>query len=134
MTFAIGREFVDGMIRHAREEAPNECCGVLAARDGTIVKLIRARNAENSPYRYSIDSRELLQIHNEVEANGWEIKGIYHSHTFTEAYPSPTDVRLAGWPDALYFLISLQDSESPDLRAYYIRDGQIEEEQLVIGD
>lgn len=130
----IARDLFAELVAHAREEAPNECCGVLAARDGTIVKLIRARNAENSPYRYSIDSRELLQIHNEVEANGWEIKGIYHSHTFTEAYPSPTDVRLAGWPDALYFLISLQDSESPDLRAYYIRDGQIEEEQLVIGD
>jgi proteasome lid subunit RPN8/RPN11 len=130
VAFVIEREFADGMIQHAREDAPLECCGVLATKDGRIAKLIRARNAELSPYRYSIDSRELLKIYTEIEEGGFELGGIYHSHTFTEAYPSPTDVRLAGWPDALYFLISLQDPAAPDLRAFHIRDGEIQEEPL----
>lgn len=128
----VPTDFADEMIRHAREDAPNECCGVLAASDGRFVKLYRAANADNSPYRYSIDSKELLRIYHEIEDNGWELRGIYHSHTFTEAYPSPTDVRLAGWPDAVYFLVSLQDPESPDLRAYHIRDGKIEEQPLTV--
>ncbi len=132
VSFEIERAYAEGMIQHAREDAPNECCGVLAGVDGRMTKLIRAHNAENSPYRYSIESRELLKIYTEVDDAGWEIKGIYHSHTFTEAYPSPTDVRLAGWPDALYFLVSLQDPEAPELRAYHIRDGEIEEEPLAI--
>ena len=132
MTFEIERHYIDEMIRHAQDDAPNECCGVLAGKDGRIVRLIRAGNAENSPYRYSIDSRELLRIYRDIEDNDWELSGIYHSHTFTEPYPSPTDVRLAGWPDALYFLVSLQDPEQPEVRAYHIRDGRIEEEPLAV--
>lgn len=130
--FELEQRYVDEMIVHAREEYPNECCGVLAAGGGQVVRLFRAENAEKSPYRYNIDSRELLRIYKAIEDAGWELRGIYHSHTFTEAYPSPTDVRLAGWPDALYLLVSLQDPEKPELHGYYIREGQITEEPLRI--
>jgi proteasome lid subunit RPN8/RPN11 len=130
--FALERRYIDDMIAHAREEAPNECCGILAGKDGRVLQLYRATNAEQSRYRYNIDSRELFRIHRECEERDWEFVGIYHSHTDSEAYPSPTDVRLAFWPEALYFVVSLRDSENPEVRAFRILDGQVSEEELEI--
>jgi proteasome lid subunit RPN8/RPN11 len=97
-----------------------------------VLQLYRATNAEQSRYRYNIDSRELFRIHRECEDRRWEFVGIYHSHTDSEAYPSPTDVRLALWPEALYFVVSLRDSASPAVRVYRIVDGQVSEEELEI--
>jgi len=130
--FPLERRYIDDMIAHAREEAPNECCGILAGKDGRVLQLYRATNAEQSRYRYNIDSRELFRIHRECEERDWEFVGIYHSHTDSDAYPSPTDVRLAFWPEALYFVVSLRDSASPAVRAFRIVDGQVSEEELEI--
>ena len=130
--FRIEQRYIDEMIAHAREDAPNECCGILAGEDGRVLQLYRAVNAEQSPYRYSVDSRDLFRIHRACEERGWEFVGIYHSHTFSEAYPSATDVRLGFWPEAVYFLVSLRDKENPDVRAYRIVDGRVSEEELEI--
>jgi len=130
--FRIEKRYIDDMIAHAREEAPNECCGFLAGKDGRVLQFYRGTNAEQSRYRYEVDSDELYRIHRECEERGWEFVGIYHSHPSTEAYPSPTDVRRASWPEALYFVVSLRDSESPTVRAYRIVDGQVSEEELEI--
>ncbi len=128
----LERPFVDEMIAHAREEAPNECCGIIAGQDGRAVKLFRAKNAEASPYRYNVDPQDLFRIYRECEANGWDFLAIYHSHTFTEAYPSATDVRLAFWPESYYVLVSLANPQRPVVRAFRIIDGQAEEEALKI--
>ena len=138
----ITREFYDEIVAHAREEAPNECCGVLAGRDGRVEKLFRAVNAEKSPYRYNVDPHDLLRIYRECDANGWDFLAIYHSHPHTEAYPSPTDVRLAAWPEtdvrvaawpeAIYIIVSLADPESPVLKAFRIQDGRVSEEEVRI--
>ena len=130
--FVLERRYADEIIAQAREEAPDECCGVLGGRDGRAERLFRAVNAEKSPYRYNVDPRDLLRIYRECDANGWDFLAIYHSHTHTEAYPSPTDVRLAAWPDSRYIIVSLADSENPVLRAFRIQDGRISEEQLRI--
>ena len=126
----LPRKFIDEMIAHAREEAPNECCGIIAGQDGRAVKLFRARNSEASPYRYNVDPQELFRIYRECDEKGWEFLAIYHSHTASEAYPSPTDVRLAFWPDAYYVLVSLQDPEKPVVRAFRIVDGEVREKEL----
>lgn len=128
----LERRYVDEIIRHAREEDPNECCGILAGRDGQVARLYRAVNAEASPYRYNVDPKDLLRIYKECDAQGWEFVAIYHSHTHTEAYPSATDVRLAAWPDSLYLIVSLADKANPILRAFRIQDGAIREEPLRI--
>ncbi len=125
--------FVQEMIAHAQEEAPNECCGIIAGQDGRALKLFRARNAEASPYRYNVDPQDLFRIYRECEANGWEFLAIYHSHTASEAYPSATDVRLAFWPEAYYVLVSLQDAGNPAVRAYRILDGTVTEEEIGTG-
>ena len=126
----LQRSFADEIVAHAREDAPNECCGIIAGQDGRAVKLFRAKNAEASPYRYNVDPRDLFRIHRECEENGWEFIVIYHSHTASEAYPSATDVRLAFWPETYYVLVSLTDSESPTVRAFRIEDGRVSEEEI----
>ena len=118
------------MIAHAKKDAPNECCGIIAGIDGRAKRLYRAVNAEASPYRYSVETKDLLRIHKDADSNDWEFLVIYHSHTHTEAYPSPTDVRLAAWPDAYYVLVSLMDEAKPVVRAYRIEDGVVTEEPI----
>lgn len=121
---------VDEMAAHAREDAPNECCGMVGGRDGTAATLYRAANAEASPFRYSIDAAEQFRLMREIEKAGEELVGIYHSHTKSAAYPSQTDVNLAGWPDAVYLIVSLADPERPELKGYWIRDGEISDAEL----
>ncbi len=129
MALVLDQQYIDEMIAHARADAPNECCGIIAGKDGRPMRLYRAINAEASPYRYSVDAKDLLRIHRDADSNGWEFLVIYHSHTHTEAYPSPTDVRLATWPDAYYVLVSLME-ERPVVRAFRIEDGTITEEPI----
>ncbi len=126
----LPQEFVAEMIAHAREDAPNECCGIIAGQDGRAVRLFRAKNAEASPYRYSVDPQDLFRIHRECEQNGWEFLAIYHSHTASEAHPSATDIRLAFWPETFYVLVSLMNPDEPAVRAFRIVDGQVNEEEL----
>jgi proteasome lid subunit RPN8/RPN11 len=124
---------VDEIVAHARDELPNECCGLIAAENGRAVKLFRTANAEASPVRYGLDPREQYKIMVEIERSGWMLGAIYHSHTRSPAYPSQTDVNLAFYPEALYLIVSLEDADRPDLRAYRIVDGKIEEVELTVG-
>jgi proteasome lid subunit RPN8/RPN11 len=126
----LERQYVDEMIAHAIEEAPNECCGIIAGKDGRATKLFRAINAEASPYRYSVEPKDLLRIFRECEDNDWQFLAIYHSHTASEAYPSPTDVRLAFWPEAHYILVSLAEKDRPVVRAFRILDGAVSEDPI----
>jgi proteasome lid subunit RPN8/RPN11 len=133
---ALEKKYVEEIVAHAREDAPIECCGIIAGRDGRAVKLFRAVNAEASPYRYNVEPQDLLRIHDEIENSGWDLLAIYHSHTQTdaEAYPSPTDIQLAAWPDAHHLIVSLADDANPVLRAFRIVDGRVSEEDLDIVD
>ena len=128
----ISRQLIDEMVAHAREDDPNECCGMLGGADGSAATLYRAANAEASPLRYSIDAGEQFRLMGEIEEAGEELVGIYHSHTRSGAYPSQTDVNLAGWPDAVYVIVSLEDPDSPDVRGFWIREGEIADADLVV--
>jgi proteasome lid subunit RPN8/RPN11 len=125
--------FIEEMVAHAQEAAPNECCGIIAGVNGDAAKLFRAHNSEASPYRYSVDPKDLFRIYRECEEKDWNFLAIYHSHTASEAYPSPTDVRLAFWPEAYYILVSLQAAAKPVVRAFRILDGAVAEEELRAG-
>ncbi|MFQ5934635.1 MAG: Mov34/MPN/PAD-1 family protein [Dehalococcoidia bacterium] len=130
--FQLPKKYANEIVAHAREDAPNECCGILAGTDGRVEKLYRTKNAEQSPVKYAIDPNDMFQAYKEAEERGWEFIAFYHSHTFSEPYPSPTDVRLATWPDSLYILVSLRNAENPEIRAFHIVDGRITEEELVV--
>ena len=124
----IAPELVEEIVAHAREDAPNECCGLVSGADGRATRVYRARNAEESPFRYTIHPTDQLRIMTEIEELGEEIAAIYHSHTKTAAEPSQTDINLAeNWPEPLYLICSLADPEAPNLRGFAIRDGSVEE-------
>jgi proteasome lid subunit RPN8/RPN11 len=127
----ISRALYDDMVAHARADAPNECCGMIATRDGEAVELYRAENAAASPLRYEIDGVEQYRIQMAIDDAGHDLGAIYHSHTRTEPYPSQTDINLAFYPEALYVIVGLAGAE-PDVKAYEIRDGQVQDAELTI--
>ncbi len=128
----LDKHFQDEIIQHALEDDTIECCGVLAGSDGQFAKLFRMTNVENSSFRFSWDSKELISVWREMESNDWEHRAVYHSHTHSEAYPSATDIRLAAWPEAYYVIVSLMDKDNPHLRAFQIVDGEVSEEPIEI--
>lgn len=135
MGLELPKGLVEAMIAHAREEYPNECCGLLAGRGTRVERLYRGRNVHQSPYIYEIDPQQLLHFFRDMDAAGLDLVGIYHSHTQSAAYPSRTDVARAFYPDAVYIIVGLRNA-SPELaaevRAFRIRDSQINEEDLVV--
>ena len=129
----IARQVYDGMLEQAREEAPDECCGIVGGKDGEATTLYRATNAEHSPLRYTLDPNDLFRItFREIPENGEEMLGIYHSHTASPAYPSQTDINLATYPDSIYLILSLAEGEEP-LRGFRIDDGEVSEVELTVG-
>jgi proteasome lid subunit RPN8/RPN11 len=130
----IAPELVDEIVAHAREEAPNECCGMVSGSDGRASGVYPARNAEASPLRYTIHPQDQIRIMGEIDDRGEELAAIYHSHTKTPAEPSQTDINLAqNWPDPVYLICSLADPDAPNLRGFAIRDGRVEEVELDVG-
>jgi proteasome lid subunit RPN8/RPN11 len=128
----ISQDLYDEIVAHAREDSPNECCGMVASRDGEAVRVYRAANAAASPLRYEIDGAEQYRIQMAIDDEGLDLGAIYHSHTRTAPYPSQTDINLAFYPQALYVIVGLA-SEEADVRAYEIRDGKVSETKMVIG-
>jgi proteasome lid subunit RPN8/RPN11 len=129
----IARHLTDAMVRHALDDRPDECCGLIGGKGDRAETVYRASNAEASPFRYSIAPSEQLELLNRIDDAGEELLAIYHSHTRTEAFPSQTDVNLAsGWPDATWVIISLKDPERPEIRAFRIIGERIEDVDLEI--
>lgn len=131
----LRQDHLDAMIRHALEDAPVECCGQIAVREGAITRIHPAVNAENSHYRFSIDFKEQRRIQNLIDEDGDELGGFYHSHTGSEARPSPTDVRSMGplfGPPYVHFVIGVADPEAPVVRVFHIEDGAATEHEFEV--
>ncbi len=103
----IPRALYDEIVAHALEDAPNECCGMIAARDGEAVAVHRATNTAASPFRYELDGMEQYRIQMEIEDAGHELGAIYHSHTRSDPIPSQTDINLAFYPESLYVIVGV---------------------------
>jgi proteasome lid subunit RPN8/RPN11 len=123
---------VKEIVDHGMREFPNECCGLIAAKDGTPVRVYPMTNADASPASYRLDPTEQLHVFDAMDAEGMDLWAIYHSHTHSDAYPSETDRRLAFYPDSYYVLVSLTDRENPVVRAFRILDGEVSEEELSV--
>lgn len=127
----LPRAIADAIAEHARAGLPDEACGIVSGREATATRFHPAINADASPFRYAIDSQDLLRIVTDIDDAEEDLLAIYHSHTRSPAFPSRTDVELAFWPDAAYLIVSLA-SDPPDLKAYAIRDGRIAKRELEI--
>ncbi len=126
----ISQALLDELIAHALEDAPNECCGMVASRGGEAVEVHRARNAAASPLRYEIEGMEQYRIQSTIEDAGMDLGAIYHSHTRSAPYPSQTDINLAFYPESLYVIVGVKDRDAPEVKAYRIVDGQVSEAEL----
>ncbi len=134
----IPRALADEIVAHAREDLPNEACGLVHAKDGEPVAVHRVTNVAASPYRFEMHGIEQMRLEQERDERGETLFAIYHSHVASPAYPSQTDVRMAffppgetdrepAYPGTIYLLVSLAE-EPPPLRAYYIHSGGVIEE------
>lgn len=122
------------MVAHARFEFPNEACGLLAADEsGELRMCYSLTNADRSPVSFTVDPTEHFRAMQHAERNGWELAGVFHSHTHTDAVPSATDRRQALEPDWLYVVVGPSTSDQPGVRAYRIVDGLVTEEPLGVG-
>jgi proteasome lid subunit RPN8/RPN11 len=127
----IPQQLIDEMVAHAREDLPNECCGMIGGRDGEATRIVRVENAAASPLRYEMDPQGQYNALKAIEDAGEELVGIYHSHTRSAAYPSQTDVNEAVmWPEQVYVIVSLENSEEPDVKAYSLKDMKIADVDL----
>ena len=125
----IPRPLFDEIVGHSLEEAPNECCGYLPLRDGVVERVERAQSKRRSPYGYELDDESLRIVNFELEDQGYGV-AVYHSHPRSAAEPSQTDINLAFYPDWLYVIVS--PTHEPHVRAWWIRDGEVTEEQVEV--
>jgi proteasome lid subunit RPN8/RPN11 len=134
----IRADLVADMVAHARRDHPDEACGVIAGPAGGDApeRFIPMLNAARSPTFYEFDSMDLLQLYREMDQRDEDPIVIYHSHTATEAYPSPTDVAYASEPGAHYVLVSTRATGSEpgpyELRSFRIIDAVVEEEPVEV--
>jgi [CysO sulfur-carrier protein]-S-L-cysteine hydrolase len=128
----LDQDHYEALVAHARAEHPNEACALLAGRGDAVDRVYTLPNAEASPTFYVVEPKAQLRAMTEMDDLDLDLVGIFHSHVATEAYPSRTDVELAAYPDAAYLILSLADPHAPVLRAFRIRDGQIDEEPVEV--
>jgi [CysO sulfur-carrier protein]-S-L-cysteine hydrolase len=129
----ISQSLVDEMVAHAREDLPNECCGMVGGRDGEATEVVRVVNAAATPLRYEMDPQGQYNALKQIEDNGGELLAIYHSHTKSAAYPSQTDVNQAvAWPDQVYVIVSLEDADNPDVKAFTLKDLRIADAEFEV--
>lgn len=128
----VTSEQVRALLAQALDERPHECCGLLAGRHARAERIYRGTNVDHSPFTYYMDPKEVLRATREIDDAGMDLLAIYHSHTHTPAYPSPTDVAKAHYPDSLYLIISLTDPVRPEIRAYWIAHGSVTETSVII--
>jgi proteasome lid subunit RPN8/RPN11 len=127
---AITRSVQEEVFKQLLDERPYEGCGLLAGKNGRIERAYPTPNKSQSAVRYEIDPKDLLRVFREIDDADLELLAIYHSHTHSQAYPSPTDIRFAHYPDAYYIIVTLMDIRGPAMRAFRIVDGVVTEEPV----
>jgi proteasome lid subunit RPN8/RPN11 len=117
-TVTLERAALETLVAHAREEAPNECCGVLLGTASSIAEAARTRNIADQPRsRFLIDPKDYIDLRRSARARRLEVLGFYHSHPASPAVPSPTDRAEAAYPGHLYLIVGLA-AEPPDVAIY----------------
>ena len=122
----------DAIVATCIRALPNEGCGLLLGRpDGTVTEVLASPNVADSAKLYEVDSRVLLRAYRRSEEEGLSVIGVFHSHTHSAAYPSPTDVAQAPDPTWHYVLVSLRDVPT-SIRSFHVIDGEIDEEEICL--
>jgi proteasome lid subunit RPN8/RPN11 len=125
----ISRADWEEIVAHAREEAPNECCGYARIDDGRIGEVVRAENIRHSQFGFEFGFEDLSAM-NDLDEQGVPV-AVYHSHPRVAPRPSQQDINVVQYPHWLYLIVSLQGDE-PEIRAWRIVDRRVTEEDLVV--
>ena len=129
----IDRALLDDIVAHAVRDAPNECCGIVAARDAAATAVYATENVAASSFRFEVDSSELIRLWNDIESEGADVGAIYHSHTRSKPYPSQTDVNFArNWPGVEWIIVGVDKQGHTDVHSYLVDGGQISEVELEV--
>jgi len=125
------RSALGQLLEHARRQPNQECCGLLAGSNGVITQAFPARNAAKDPKRhYEIAPAEIVRLLREFRQRNLRFLGIYHSHPNGENVPSPRDIELAYYSEAVYFIVTPRPYASNPIRAFSIRDGRVDELEI----
>ena len=141
----LRKEHLEAMVQHALEDAPIECCGIVASLDGTSAGIYRARNLHESEFRFEIHPLDYRRIEEAIEARGASVAGTYHSHTGryndddppgAESVASATDVRMLGFfePPFVHFVVGVGHRDHPVVRAWHIQHGDKTEQTYELVD
>jgi [CysO sulfur-carrier protein]-S-L-cysteine hydrolase len=129
----IKRPYLKQMLQHLQAEYPLEGCGLLAGdKMGRITAVYPIRNILQSPVTYEMDPQQQIQAFLDLEANGWQMVAIFHSHPQGPNHPSPTDIALAFYPEAAHIIVSLQDRAVPEVRAFTIEAQMVAEQTIMV--
>jgi proteasome lid subunit RPN8/RPN11 len=131
---AIARSAQQQIFKQLLDDRPYEGCGLLAGHGDRLERAYPTPNKAESAVRYEIDGLELKRVFEEIDDADMELLAIYHSHTHTQAYPSPTDIRNATYPDAYYIIVTLMDIRGPAMRAFKIIDDKVTEYEVEVFD
>jgi [CysO sulfur-carrier protein]-S-L-cysteine hydrolase len=130
----IAQALLDEVIEHARRDAPNECCGVVAVRDGEAVAVHPMLSTQPSPLRFELDGLKLFTLLDELEDAGLALGAIYHSHTRSAPRPSQTDINFGKrWPGVEWLIVGLAGAE-PEVRSWLIADDGVVSEVVLHDD
>ncbi len=138
MTLSLPAKMIGAMLAHAYEDLPNECCGLITSLDDSPEAFYRIRNDSSSPFRYTMNGQDVIDVMRDIDYDDGRIMVVYHSHVASKAYPSRTDVIDSLWPssdfpifpNAHYVVMSLKDRTAPLVRAFRIVNGKIRRERL----
>jgi proteasome lid subunit RPN8/RPN11 len=123
----IPQSVIDGIIEQARNELPDEACGLLVGKENEVMKQYPLTNIDHSPEHFSFDPKEQFLVLKEARTQGLQIIANYHSHPESPARPSEEDIRLAFDPTIGYLILSLQEQENPVIKAFSIQEGKVKE-------
>ncbi len=129
---ALPKKIHEALVSHAKKGYPNEACGLLAGDKKTVSDFYPMKNVDNSAISYFMDPKEQLLVFKEMRQKSLEMRGVFHSHVASVAYPSQKDVRLAFYPDVSYLIVSLSNLEKPVLRSFHINEEKVTEEEVQI--
>jgi [CysO sulfur-carrier protein]-S-L-cysteine hydrolase len=127
----VPSHLLDEIIKHCKEEYPNEACGILAGKDSILHKVYKMKNSEQSAFSYMMEPREQFIVMKEMRENGLEMTAVYHSHPYADVYPSPRDINLAFYQDSFYMIVSMI-YEEPLIKAFEIKEGMFKEVDMLL--
>lgn len=126
MTLRVCRDAFEAMLAHARKTHPEEACGLLGGRDDLACRQIAVPNLLRSATAFQMEPQAQITAMMALEEAGEQMLALYHSHPDGPAWPSARDIAEAAYPDAAFFIVSLEDLARPQVRAFRIAADAVE--------